>query len=165
MYEFDPIETADEKDVKKERKVVKEGKNYFIVENAEICTSKAGNEQLKVTLRVNDEHGTSNPMWDYFPFLSDTFSEKVKKIILERLKNLLTGCGKSFLYYKGRFNEHELIGCSGTCYVKHETSDEFGLQPKIKYYYDKPDGESSEPHHLQQANKAAQPDDLDDIPF
>lgn len=124
-FEFDPSES----DRKSPGRIIGEGKAHFTVAMMEKCISKAGNPQLKGTFRATDEFGITNTMFDYFPSLA-----KFK----DKLKGLLAGCGMHHLYNdSGKFDEKLLIGCTGTIEVKHETHETYGLQPKIKFYYEK----------------------------
>ncbi len=155
-FEFD----GSEDDSKKLIKLVGEGKAYFIVTSAENCISKAGNQQLKVALRVTDDYGTTNVIFVYFPAIA-AFKKK--------LIGFLSACGKSELYQSsGRFDEQDLIGCSGACNIVHKDNGSYGMKAEVKFFYEK--NEKSAPHHVNQAKAngfvaSELDDDLGDLPF
>jgi hypothetical protein len=159
-YDFDGSESTN----KPTPRIISEGKNHFVVISAENCISKAGNDQLKVVLKCTDEFGITNNIYEYFPALA-----KFK----DKLKGFLAGCGMQHLYSaSGMLDESLLVGCTGTLHVKHETQEKYGLQARVKFYYEK--NEPSKPHHVQNAMAANQPPkagddwdnfDDDEIPF
>jgi hypothetical protein len=163
MFEYEYDATPTENSQRQNQRIIAEGKTHFVVISTENCTSKAGNKQMKVTLKATDTFGVTNTMFQYFPAL---------KQFKDKLIGFLAGCGMQHLYHEsGKLDESLLVGCSGTMEVKHKQTEQYGLQAEVKFYYAK--NEPSKPN-TQNATPSNQPpmveDDWnnfadDDIPF
>lgn len=117
----------------------------FSIKTCEETTSKAGNEMLKLTIRVRDKQGRVDNIWDY-----------ITKKQYFKLKDLMPAIGKAAMLEPNEpeITWRDLQGCKGKCIVKVEPAkDGYAERLAIKTYIASKEQKTSE----EELN--------DDIPF
>lgn len=130
------------------------GKYRCRIEEAEVCTSKAGNDMIKLTIAVS---GQSRKIWDYIVFMPDNAEITNRK---------LTALFDSFGIEEGNFDCQTWVGKVGACMVKWDENE----YEKVNYYINKK-GQETLPAWVEPATDGTStkseftPVTDDDIPF
>ena len=133
-----------------QRGTLKAGPCDFEVVDAKDQLSKAGNEMVKLTLRVWDSEGREGQLFDY---LVGSASWKIA--------SFFESIGNPEHYESGEIDTLAILGACGkaTLAIEKDTTGKYGDQAKVKFYV-KPGEAKKEPKN---------PDDVrqdgDDIPF
>ena len=102
-----------------------EGRYRVMIVDAEMATSKNGNDMLVIKLQVS---GTKRNLWNYIVFLDDR---------PEITNRMLTQFFDSFGIEEGNFNLKSYLGKIGGCQVKHEQGQDGKIRAKISYFLSK----------------------------
>lgn len=111
--------------VEDEKVILKPGKCKFYIQKCEITKSKAGNEMLKLMLKVTDETGKSTIIFDYIGNATN---------MLWKLKHILEAINHPELFGADGIDPKFLEEKRGECIIQHETTQEYGKSNKIKDY-------------------------------
>lgn len=131
----------------------------FVVAEAIDDISKAGNEQIKLTLHVFNRAGTHRIVYDYLPS-SDAAQWKVR--------NFADAMGLLRQYDSGNLNPHDMMGKPGRLNLRTQAAGGgFGAQNKVGSYIvaKKAATELAEPSRAARAKAPAIRDLDDEIPF
>lgn len=104
-----------------------DGDYDFTVQSADEAVSKAGNEMIKVALKVFDGTGGGQIVYDYL-VSSDGG--------LRKIRGFAVACGILADYEAGRFEATGIVGQSGRVKIKRDNNP--GYEPKnaVAYYLD-----------------------------
>ena len=137
-----------EKEIQEER-LLPEGEYSFQISGAEDYISKAGNEMIKLTVRVFKPDGN-------FLLVDDYLSEKM----LFKILHLCQSTGLEDKYNEGVLNPNDLIGKSAMLKLGIQKSDGYPDRNSIKDYIVNKDADIPK----DKLNKVIDGDD-DEIPF
>lgn len=117
-----------DEELKKQQGKLVAGDIFFKVLEAEECVSKAGNNQIKLTLEVRDSNETVGRIFDY---LVSTQQWKIKLF--------LNSINHPELWEQGKITPPMLRGQKGQAKIKIETHEKYGDQAKVEVYHSHPD--------------------------
>ena len=130
-----------------------EGRYRVMIVDAEMATSKNGNDMLVIKLQVS---GTKRNLWNYIVFLDDR---------PEITNRMLTQFFDSFGIEEGNFNLNSYLGKIGGCQVKHEQGQDGKIRAKISYFLSKKQQDALPPWKGEAPKFEDLPADDEELPF
>lgn len=148
------FQVLSDEELEKKKVKLKVGICSFEILKAEDHKTEAGNESIKLIVKVYDIEGNEATVFEY-----------IGQNAQWKLKQLLSSIGKNDLYKSGDINPSDLEGGSGKClvYLNKDRSGQFKDSFKIKEYY--PDETGSNKAPVKKAELPVPTPDDDDIPF
>lgn len=149
---FQPKSDAE---LRQERGLIEPGLCQFEIVSAEETKSKAGNDMLKLILKVWDKNGREGTIFEY---LTADFQWK--------LKSLCVAIGKASLYESGSITPDDLVGHSGQAeiYIAKDKTGKYGDAPKVKHFHTEQPIKADDP--TKKGGSPNEPPNFDeDIPF
>ena len=140
-----------------EEKLLPEGQYPFEISGGEDTTSKAGNDMIKLTVRVFKDDGT-------FVLVSDYLMEQM----LYKIKHACDACGLTEKYNAGELLGSDFIGRTGELKLKiqEDKTGQYQARNSIADYIVPKEGESPVKPPKDNLDKLIEGDDLEDeIPF
>ncbi|MDT8333030.1 DUF669 domain-containing protein [Roseomonas gilardii] len=130
----------------------KAGDYEFEIASADAATSKAGNEMIKLRVKIYDDAGKSVSVFDY-----------LMESAMWKLHNACKAVGLDAEYDSGDLDPSDFVGKTGRCKVVVEKNEQYGDQNKIRDYL--PPEKSTPGRGAKPSPKPAMAGIDDDIPF
>lgn len=141
-----------------EERLLPEGQYPFEISGGEDTTSKAGNDMIKLTVRVFKDDGTFSLVTDY-----------LMEQMMFKLKHACDACGLSEKYKSGELLGSDFIGKTGELKLKiqKDTTGNYPDKNSIADYVVPKDGEEAKKPPKDNLDKLIDGDDdmEDEIPF
>jgi hypothetical protein len=133
--------------------LLEEGEGNYEVISAEAGTSKAGNPQIKLSLKAWDKNGEQKFIYDYLVLNGSKFS-------MRKIKHFCESSGMEEFYKAGKFSAPDCLNRTGKCIIGKQHDDGYLPKNTIKDYVAHNNTESAS----KKGGMSAQDFD-DDIPF